>query len=237
MHPSAGANLVARMRRVWPCGDSWNWFPLMVIPRFGVQDGSALPQPPPKVIANFFAFDPNLTGGVRVTTADFNADGYADVAAAAGPGGGPSVSVFDGKALATGRPRTRLAAFFAFDPAFTGGVYATIGDFNGDRTADLILGAGPGGGPHVTVLNGKALTPTSTPDVLASFFAFEERFAFGVRIAAVDLNADGKADIIAWPGTGTEPNPQVFDAASLNLLDSVFAHDASLIGGFFAATV
>ena len=52
---------------------------------------------------------------------------------------GAHVRVFDGL------NRQELAGFFAYDPRFTGGVFITAGDVNGDGRADVITGAGASG--------------------------------------------------------------------------------------------
>ena len=38
---------------------------------------------------------PGFTGEIHVTSGDFNNDGFADVVAAAGPGGGPAIAIID----------------------------------------------------------------------------------------------------------------------------------------------
>ena len=55
----------------------------------------------------------------------------------------------------SGADGTRLFSFFAFNPAFSGGVTVAVGDVNGDGFGDIIVGAGPGGGPSVSVFSGK----------------------------------------------------------------------------------
>jgi uncharacterized repeat protein (TIGR01451 family) len=76
---------------------------------------------------------------------DVNGDGFNEIVTGAGPGGGPHVNVWT---LATGAV-TNLASFFASDPAFSGGVRIAAADVDGDGRAEIIAGAGPGGGPHV----------------------------------------------------------------------------------------
>jgi FG-GAP-like repeat len=119
-----------------------------------------------------------------VTLGDVNGDGVADVIAGAGPGGGPHVRVFSGTDL------TELANLYAFDPAFGGGVRVAAGDVDGDGLADIIAGAGPGGGPHVRVLSGLDLSE------LASFYAYDPAFEGGVLVATGDIDGDGRVDLI-----------------------------------------
>jgi hypothetical protein len=168
---------------------------------------------------SFFAYDPTFTGGVRVATADLNGDGIPDVITAPGPGGGPDVRVYDG---VTG---SLLREFWAYDMHFTGGVRVAAGDVNGDGKADIIAGAGPGGGPNVTVFSGADGARQS------SFFAFYPAFSNGVFVAAGDVNGDGHADIIAGADAGGGPDVAVFDGADGALLDSYFAFAAGFHGG------
>jgi len=159
-----------------------------------------------------------------VAAGDVNGDGRADIITAAGPGGGPHVKVFDGMNL------NLLQSFFAYDANFTGGVYVAAGDVNGDGFADIITGAGPGGGPHVKVFDGTSNT------ILLSFFAFDQTFTGGVRVAAGDVNGDGFADIVTGAGPGDGPHVKVFDGHNnLNLLHSFFAYEPNFTGGVFVA--
>src|SRR5207244_983077 len=114
-------------------------------------------------------------GGVNVAVGDVNGDGFADIIIGADAGGGPNVSVFSGK------NGSRLLSFFAYDPNFTGGVRVAAGDVNGDGKADVVCGAGPGGGPNVTVFSG------ADGSLLASFFTLDPNFTAGIYVAAADV--------------------------------------------------
>jgi hypothetical protein len=171
------------------------------------------------LLFSFFAYDPQFTGGVFVAAGDVNGDGRADIITGAGPGGGPHVKVFSGADLSV------LASFFAYDPAFPGGVFVAAGDVNGDGRADIITGAGPGGGPHVKVFSGVNLS------VLASFFAYDPAFPGGVYVGAGDVNGDGRDDIVTGAGPGGGPHVKVFSGADLSVLASFFAYDPHFAGG------
>ncbi|MFZ4611974.1 MAG: choice-of-anchor Q domain-containing protein, partial [Gemmataceae bacterium] len=69
---------------------------------------------------------PGFSGPVKVVSGDFNNDGVADIVAGAGFGGGPAIAILDSQ---TGEV---MEAFFAFDAAFTGGVFVAVQDVNND---------------------------------------------------------------------------------------------------------
>src|ERR1043166_3529864 len=166
------------------------------------------------LLQSFFAFDSTFTGGVFVAAGDVNGDGLADIVVGADSGGGPHVKVFDGAT------NTLLMSFFAFGATFTGGVRVAAGDVDGDRIADIIVAAGPGGGPQVQVFSGK------DQSLLMSFFAYDAGFTGGVYVAAGDINGDGRADIVTGAGSGGGPHVKVFDGAGGGELQSFFAFES-----------
>ena len=181
------------------------------------------------VLRSFFAYDTRFTGGVRVAAGDINGDGLADIITGAGAGGGPHVRVFSGADVSV------LASFFAYDTRFTGGVYVAAGDINGDGRADIITGAGTGAGPHVRVFNGAMIGGrgggSTGSGVLRSFFPYDTRFTGGVYVAAGDINGDGRDDIITGAGAGGGPHVQVFSGADGSVLRSFFPYDTRFTGG------
>jgi hypothetical protein len=170
------------------------------------------------LIKSFLAYDSNFRGGVRVATADVTGDGVPDIITAPGPGGGPHVRVFDGVTFAVVRE------FMAYDPAFTGGVFVAASKINFDNQADIITGAGAGGGPHVKVFDG------ATGATLSSFFAYDPRFTGGVSVAGSNsLNGAGSVTTGAGPGGG--PHVRVFDGLTGSLDFEFFAYEATFRGG------
>jgi hypothetical protein len=163
------------------------------------------------ILLYFFAYGASFRGGLNFGLGNFTGDCVPDIVTGPGTGGGPDVKVFDGKTGAV------LKEFFAYAPSSTGGVRVAVGDVNGDGYPDIVTGAGPGGGPHVKVFNGKTLA------TLASFFAFDPLFTGGVLPAVQDVNGDGHGDIIVKAYLPNLVETKVFDGQTLKVLSDTMS--------------
>jgi hypothetical protein len=199
-------------------------------PQVTVYDGKTF-----AVIASFYAFDPSFRSGVRVAVADVNGDGVPDVVCSAGRGGGPEILIVDGTKLNQSQSNGQiansavLAAFYALTPSFTGGVYVAAGDLNHDGLADIVVGADAGGGPQVTIFDGKRF------QMMSSFYAFAPNFTGGVRVGIGDFTGNGHLSLLVARGSGSDPIVNIYDGDTLNLANSYLAFDRSVQGGVFVS--
>ena len=182
------------------------------------------------ILNTFFAFEESFTGGVQTAVADVNNDGISDLIVGAGPGGGPRVIVFNGATNFT----TTLLDFFAFATDFRGGVDIAGGDFNADGFADIVVGAGPGGGPQVNIFDGR------TGNVLTQFFAYDQSFRGGVTVAVGDIDGSGFNSVVTGAGAGggshvkTWQNSRFFMADEAPILPGNQSIFMNLTGQFMA---
>lgn len=120
-------------------------------------------------VLSFMAYDPGFTGGVYVAGVDLDGEAVDEIVTGPGAGGGPHVRIFSDGLPAGG-------GFMAFTPGFSGGVsVARVGDDIVGPNA-IAVGAGPGGGPHVKLVN-------ATGQEIDGFYAYDPRFLGGVLVA------------------------------------------------------
>lgn len=166
-------------------------------------------------------FGAAYAGGLRLAAGDVTGDGVDDIVAAQASGN--LVTIIDGATYAP------LVTTPVPGPA-AGGLYVATGDITGDGVADVIVAPGSGNEPVL-------LFDVRTASVIGSLAPYEPGFTGGVRVAAADLNGDGRAEIITAPGPGGAPLLRVFDGATLAPLASTLAYDASFTGGVFLAAI
>jgi hypothetical protein len=172
--------------------------------------------------------NPLVKLGGRPAIADMNGDGTPDLAIGAGNGGGPRITVWDGKGFANangGKPtRNPIANLFVFESTQRGGAFIAAGDINGDGKAEIVAGGGPGGGPRVRIVNPAVLLtlfnlegvdlddPVNLSNGLVTnnFFAGSDSSRGGVRVAVRDVDRDGRGDVVTGSGTGEHSIVRVY---------------------------
>jgi hypothetical protein len=162
-------------------------------PRVQIWSGATLQ----KLVPDFFGIPyPDFRGGIRVAAGDVNRDGDADLVVAPGVGGGPRITMYDGRSLVAGHPQLIANDFFIFDNWLRTGFFLAVGDVNGDGYADIIAGSGAGSSPRVRIISGAGLVDGQGGHAIADFYVGSTADQGGARVAVTKTDSDDKADLL-----------------------------------------
>ena len=185
------------------------------------------------VLADFTPFS-SYPYGVFVAVGDLNGDGKADIVVTPDAPSAFTGPIFNSLPviLFSGADFSPLAFFDGL--ASSNGAHGTganvelggraaVSDMNGDGLPDLIVSAGNGGGPRITVWSGQAFQPGRLAPVgqqpsvnpIANLFVFEPSQRGGAFLAVGDVNGDGISDLVVGGGPGGGPRVRIVDSKLL----------------------
>src|SRR5262249_37595476 len=142
-----------------------------------------------------------------------------------GPGAAAQIRVFSGV------DGSELYDFYAFNTAWTGGVFVAAGDLLHRGVDDIIVGVDAGTNPQVRAFGGGAMRGV----LLRDFYSFDVSYMGGVRVGFAVVDGSGFGDIIAGTGPGSAALVRVIDGGLTNLIRNIYAYDLSFTGGIYVA--
>lgn len=141
------------------------------------------------VLSRFDAYTPRFRGGVRVSAADLDGDGIAEIITGAGPTGGPDVRTYS----MTGQ---LYSSFYAYTSRFRGGVDVAGVGASSTSPGWIVTSPGPGGGPDIRVYSQHGTFRSSS-------YAGDTTFRGGFRVAATTNPMSGATTIFSIPASGS----------------------------------
>lgn len=155
-------------------------------------------------------------GGQAFASGDVDGNNEDEIIVGSPVGSEPYINIYGPSGDLRGR-------FLVYGRNFKGGFSVAVADINDDGKAEIIVGAGAGGGPHVRIFDHKGI-------LRGQFFAYEESFHGGVNVAAGNIDGRGAAEIITARGEGGSPEIKIFDRHA-NLQGQFFAYEKDFKGG------
>ncbi len=106
--------------------------------------------------------------------------------------------------------------FKAFKRTFIGGASVAVGDVEGDASAEIIVGSGPGMRDTVLVFKGDTSAPVNTvAPALHTILPFQNNARGGVFVATANIDADPYLEIVIGAGTGGGSQLATYDITNL----------------------
>ncbi len=161
-----------------------------------------------------------IRSGARVASGDISGNGKSEIVIVPKKGEKPEIFIFSQEGKLIGR-------FFAYNPNFRGGMTVAVSDLDNNGQAEIIVGAGPGGGPHVRIFDHRA-------NLKGQFFATDLDFRGGVNVAAGNIDGRGNNRIVVGLMAGSDSAVRIFDRRG-NLLGIFLAYENDFRGGINVA--
>jgi len=140
---------------------------------------------------DIWPFSANSRTGINVAAGDVDGDGKAEIGVV--PEGDDQAHI---KIYRYNTAREVVGEWTAFGPVECG-ASIDMADIDADGKAEIIVGAGYGGGPQVQIYE-------SNGELKHQFFAFDPGYKGGIDVAAGDLNGNGSVDeVVVTKQTGT----------------------------------
>ena len=165
-------------------------------------------------------FSKNSRTGISVAAGDVDNDNKDEIAVVPAANDAALVKVYE-----YNDAQEIVGEWLAFG-AVECGASVAIGDVNNDGNGEVLVGAGPGGGPQVRIFSADGT-------YLNQFFAFETSYRGGVDLTVGDLDGDGQHDQIIVSKKQQLPQVSVFNYDDLSQAVSTFhAFDGFPLGAF-----
>ncbi len=158
----------------------------------------------------FFAFNEALKSGVRISVADIDADGLGEIVTVPDAPLTPIVRVFTHYGFVENE-------FYPYDS----GEIRALTISSGPNM--IVVGNGNGNSPEIRTFDSRGV-------FVSSWYAYTPLFTGGVDSVVVDIDQDGKFEIITGPQKGGGPHLRIFDSSG-KLITQWMAYNPGFRGG------
>lgn len=176
-----------------------------------------------KLLTRFNAYNSDFRGGVNVAVGDVNGDGLPEIVTSTRVGGIPTIKVFDVQG-------TNLhLEFNVYEASYRKGINIAVGDIDNDGLAEIVTGIVSAGGPHVRIFG---INSKKVLGLLSNgFMAFDPAFRGGLAVTTLDINNDGKDEIITGVGGNSNPTIRIFNKDGKQVSKEFNAYDVKYKNG------
>ncbi len=193
---------------------------IILSPRAGGGPHVRIFSPAGEIVGQFMAFATSYRGGVRTTATDIDNDGRDEILVYQSVGGDGKVHIM----RMDGRERF---AFSVFGRDYRGDAAIAAGDIDGDGVSEIVVGLAVGTAPYARVFD-------RSGSLVRQITAYDQRFTKGINVALVDIDGDGRQEIVTGPRTGGGPHVRVFSGDGF-LRAQFFAFPPAFRGGINVA--